>query len=110
MSRSVIKVLLDVNTLELVGDRTLPEIEQILSNPGHKKELLWRAPDGEWWVHIQREASAERYYEVMVRDSHDDMLLYLLYSTLKQVEQQTPFRLCDFRITDAWINQREWVL
>ncbi len=107
---AVMQTLLNVNTLELVGKRPLLEIETILSNPGYKKELLWRAPDGDWWVHIQRCSDVEQHYEIMVRDSHDDMLLYLLFTSLKQVEQQTPFHLCDFRIADAWMNDREWVI
>lgn len=106
----VMQVLLDVNTLELVGNRSLAEIEKILSNAGDKKEILWREPDGEWWIHIQRSSGYEGYYDVMVRDSHDDMLLFQSYKTLKQVAQSTPFRLCDFRLADAWTNKREWVL
>jgi hypothetical protein len=106
----IIKVLLDVNSLEKVGNRSLSEIEAILSNPGYNKELLWRSPDRDWWVHIQRCGDAERHYEVMVRDSHDDMLLYLLFKTIKEVQERTPFRLSEFRIAEAWTNDREWVL
>lgn len=106
----IIKVLLDVNSLEKVGDRSLAEIEVILSNPGYKKELLWRSPDRDWWVHIQRCGDAERHYEVMVRNEYDEMLIYLLFLKIEDVRDRTPFRLSEFRIADAWTNAREWVM
>lgn len=107
--RIVLKVILDVTTLEPVGDRSLEEIERLL-DPRERKEILWRDADGEWWVHIQRASGNAVYYDVMLRDSSDDILVWLTFRSMKEVEQQTPFRLRDFRIADAWTNQREWVL